>query len=94
MPPSSIAKAQTEKDELRVVLQTDKSSYQIGEPINISIYIENRGDEDIAVTFYSTQKADFWISDCYLWSWDKVFLAIQTSVTIPSGMQVLLLNER
>ena len=44
--------------------------------------------------FPSTQKADFWVSEFYLWSWDKVFLTIPTSVTIPSGMQALLLNER
>ena len=92
--PSSIAKAQTEKAELQVVLQTDKINYQIGEPVEISIYVENHGDTDITIVFPSSQKADFWICDFYLWSWDKFFLTMPTPVTIPSGMQVLLLNER
>lgn len=94
LPPSSIAKAQTEKDELRVVLQTDKSSYQIGEPINISIYIENRGDEDITVTFYSTQTADYRISNIYQWSCGQVFIPMVIPLTIPSGDRVQLLNDR
>jgi hypothetical protein len=92
--PCGILRAKTEKDELRVVLQTDKINYQIGEPVDISIYVENQGDEDITIVFPSAQKADFRISDCYLWSWDKVFIPIQTTLTIPSGMQVSLLSER
>jgi hypothetical protein len=68
-------------------------NYQIGEPVDISLYVENQGDEDITIVFPSTQKADFQISHYYLWSRGKVFITMPTPVTIPSGKRVFLLND-
>jgi hypothetical protein len=81
-------------NELVVVVQTDKFYYQIGEPVNISIYVENHGDKDVNVVFYTSQMADYWIKYCFLWSLGKVFLQMPMFVAIPSGGQILLLNDR
>jgi hypothetical protein len=88
----SVVKA-SDEDDLIVVLQTDKLNYQMGEPVEISIYAENHGNTNITVVFPTTQKADFWVSESYLWSGGKVFLTIPTPVTIPSYARVCLLND-
>jgi hypothetical protein len=80
-------------DDLVVVLQTDKFNYQMGESVEISIYVENHGNTNITVVFPTTQKADFLVSESYLWSGGKVFLTMLTPVTIPSGTRVCLLND-
>ncbi len=85
-------KASTD-DDLIVVLQTDKLNYQMGESVEISIYVENHGNTDITVVFPTTQKADFWVSESYLWSGGKFFVAMLTPVTIPSYTRVCLLND-
>ena len=80
-------------NNLVVVAETDKLNYQMGEPVKISIYAENHGDTNITVVFPSTQKADFWVSNCYLWSSGMFFDAMLTPVTILSGTRVCLLND-
>ena len=85
-------KASTDGD-LVVVLQTDKLNYLMGEPINISIYVENQGETDIIIVFPTSQKADFWIGYNFLWSAGKVFSPMEFTVTIPSGKRIYLLND-
>lgn len=80
-------------NDLVVVVQTDKFNYQMGESVEISIYVENHGNTNITVVFPTSQQADFWVSKSYLWSAGKVFLTMLTPVTIPSGKRVFLLND-
>ena len=80
-------------NDLIVVVQTDKLNYQIGEPVEISIYVENHGETDIIVVFPTSQKADFWIGHNFLWSAGKVFISMVFTVTIPSGKRIYLLND-
>jgi len=87
--------SKTSSDGLVVVVRTDKDIYQFGEPVEISIYVENHGNENITVVFPTTQMADFIVDNfCYQWSAGKVFLPTPISITIPSGGRVLLLNDR
>jgi len=83
----------TSDGDLVVVVQTDKLNYQMGEPVVISIYVENRGDEDVTTMFGTSQRADYWFDSFYLWSGGKVFLYYVTNVTIPRGGRVFLLND-
>jgi hypothetical protein len=78
---------------LAVVVETNKANYEIAEPVNISIYVENQGDTDISVVFPSYQNADYQINYCNIWSWDKVFLQMPLTVIIPSRSRVLLLQD-
>jgi Intracellular proteinase inhibitor len=80
-------------NDLIVVVQTDKLNYQIGEPVEISIYVENRGETDIIVTFPTSQKADFWIGHSFLWSAGKFFIPMSFTITIPIGKRIYLLND-
>ncbi len=80
-------------DNLIVVVQTDKYNYEVGEPIEISIYVENHEETDITVVFPTTQKADFQVNNCYLWSFGKFFTTLPTTVTIQPKEKVLLLND-
>ena len=83
----------SEDDDLIVVLQTDKQIYQMGEPVDISIYVENHGTEDITIVFGTAQTADYNIDSVYLWSYGGYFPAIILYVTVPSGGQRLLLHH-
>jgi hypothetical protein len=80
-------------DDLVVVLQTDKLNYQMGEPVEVSIYVENHGGTNITLVFPTFQRADFQVVGCYLWSYKKVFVPMWFKVTIPSGKRVFLLND-
>jgi len=80
-------------DELVVVVQTNKKNYQVGKPVEVSIYVENHGGTNITLVFPSFQLADFQVNNCYLWSHEKVFIPMTTQWTIPSGKRVFLLND-
>ena len=81
------------EDDLVVVVQTDKLNYQMNEPIKISIYVENHGDEDVTTMFYLSQLADYLFDSFYLWSAGKIFLPFVTNITISRGGRVYLLND-
>jgi hypothetical protein len=82
-------------NDLKVTLETDNESYTIGEPIEVTIFVTNTGEEDITAEFPDTQKADFWVDwgDVYLWSADKYFAQVLTPVEIPSGETVELFSK-
>jgi hypothetical protein len=80
------------EDGLKVILQTDKHDYQIGEPVEISIYVKNHGNNDITIVFPTTQRADY-VVDHYHWSAGLFFLDMLVYFTIPSGGQKLLFHD-
>jgi hypothetical protein len=80
------------EDELIVIVKTDKHNYQIGEPVEISIYVQNHEDDDITIVFPTTKVADYSV-DHYLWSAGKFFLQIIIYFTISSGGQKLLFHD-
>jgi hypothetical protein len=86
----------TDIRDLIVKVETDKDSYDIGEPVEVTIFVTNTIDEDITVMFGSAQLADFWINDgeVYHWSVHFWFIPMIIWVTIPSGGTVELLNEK
>lgn len=84
-------------DNLVVTAITDKSNYLVGEPVVVTVWIKNIGDEDITIVFPSAQLADFNVYNegeiIYKWSSGKVFASVLTPVTIPCGVTVKLLED-
>jgi hypothetical protein len=84
-------------DDLVVMVQTDKINYRIGEPVEISVYVENHGDTTITLVFSTTQTSDYAISNYYCniywWSEGLFFIPMMCYVTLPSGGKKLLLHD-
>lgn len=80
-----------------ISLTTDKSVYCRGEPVEITINATNNSNESVALTFPTSQHADFEIdrsgSRVYLWSAHQAFFPVFTTVEIPAGSTVELLRE-
>ena len=79
-------------DDLRVTIETDKEVYRwIIEPIRTTLSAENLGDEELILTFPTTQMYDFEIYNdrfgwrVFRWSDGKFFFHIIINVTIPPG---------
>ena len=66
-----------------ITVSTDKSSYYVGEPIQIFVKATNPTSEDITLVFSSGHQTDYTI-DGYLWSYDKFFIQAFTEVTVPA----------
>ena len=83
---------------LSLTISTDRDSYQVNDSINISLRITNRGDKDINLTFPDAQVADFEIvsgkgKQVYLWSSGRMFAQVITTLKVPAGESIELLNE-
>jgi len=83
-------------DNLEITVTTDHNMYRwIFEPVEITISIENQGEEDKTLTFPSSKNCDFIIRKglrrkipnllLYQWSLDKFFQQGFEYVTIPAG---------
>ena len=69
---------------------TDKTVYKINETITIYINVTNPSNSPIILQFRSSHQLDYEIRDrrnhlIYRWSYDKFFLMVLTSITIPAG---------
>jgi hypothetical protein len=87
------------ENNLVVHLTTDKTKYNIGEPIEITISVTNLYPENITLVFPSSQLADFIVKNegnetVYQWSHDKYFYAVMTYATVPRGGTVEILNDK
>ncbi|HEC87112.1 MAG TPA: hypothetical protein ENI49_04520 [Thermoplasmatales archaeon] len=83
---------------LSLTILTDRASYRVNDGINISLSITNRGDKDINLTFPDAQVADFEIvsgegKQVYLWSSGRMFAQVITTLKVPAGESIELLNE-
>lgn len=83
-------------NELIVTVETNKNCYDIGEPVEVKIFVTNIIDEDITVVFPTVQKADFWVDsgETYIWSYGKYFITLPTPLTIHSGETVEIFSEK
>ena len=64
---------------LYLTLQTDKSTYRAGEPIELVLKLNNRSDRDTTLQFSSGQRYDFQIVNesgetAWTWSADRSFM--------------------
>jgi hypothetical protein len=82
-----------ESEDLVIVVYTDKINYQVGELVDISIYVENHGETDITLVFPTIQVADYAVNTVYWWGEGMFFPQIITHVTVPRGGQKCLLHH-
>ncbi|HVQ01201.1 MAG TPA: BsuPI-related putative proteinase inhibitor [Candidatus Thermoplasmatota archaeon] len=80
-------------NDLVVVLETDKLNYQVGEPVHISIYVENHGATNVSFVFHSSLFGDYRINEGPPWSYGKYFIQTIFNFTLPSGGRLYLLND-
>lgn len=87
----TVEKAQT----LNVIvkIKTNKDSYQIGEPVQISMEVINKSDKIISAYYSSSQRFDFIVTDAasreiWRWSHRKMFLMVITPFKLESGKSV------
>jgi len=77
-------------------LQTDKASYLPGEPVVITLTVQNTSDQTQVLHFPTSQQYDFAVHRgldlLWLWSAGQVFLPVQSVLSLEAG-QVLTLQE-
>lgn len=77
-------------DSLRVILQIEKTSYQLGTPILMELIVSNEeSNEPVKLTFYSSQRYDFIIikegEEIWRWSKDKLFAMMLEEIVLAPG---------
>jgi hypothetical protein len=86
------------QEDLEVHVITDKTNYTRGELVNITIWVINNGNEDVNLVFPTMQLCDYKVvtedeTVVYIWSHEKFFPQVVTSVIIPNHTAVALLND-
>lgn len=75
-----------EVDSLRLVLQTPKSSYRLGEPIPLKFEVINTGATPVELTFPTGQRFDLLIRRegelIWRWSFGKQFIQVVSQVRL------------
>ena len=74
---------------LHLTLDTDKSTYRSGEPIDLLLKLNNRSDRDTSLEFSSGQRYDFRIANvggetAWTWSADRSFIQALGSERLPT----------
>ena len=73
-------------ESVELVLYTDKTTYELGEVITITLTVTNKGNSSLKLTFPSAQQYDFVITmggeEIWRWSHDKMFAAVLTEGTL------------
>ena len=75
----------SQEKPVRIEVLTDKESYQLGEDVAIEVQAINTTEEEVTLRFPMGYQADYSIDGKFLWSWDKGFITMLTSVVIPAG---------
>lgn len=79
---------------LTILISTNKQKYHwIDDPVNITISIENQGDEIITLQFPTTKQGDFVVKNSlkkkiFQWSDEKYFYQWITTLTIKPGESI------
>ena len=77
---------------IKLVLQTEKGSYLLGEPVPLKLEVANTREEAVEFTFPSGQRFDFLIEragkEVWRWSFGKQFIQVFTSLTLEPGQSV------
>lgn len=70
-------------------VRTDKTRYALGEPVRISLIVENRTGEVLTLQFPTGQRYDIWAEstgrEVWRWSKGKAFTQAFTSLTLQPG---------
>lgn len=74
---------------LLTVLSTDKSFYNMGEPVRMSLFKLNVSPYPITFTYPTSQRYDFAVTgfsgEVWRWSADRIFVPVVESVTLYPG---------
>lgn len=85
------------KNSLYVTTTTDKTQYDVGEPVEVTIKVTNGDYEPVTIYFPDAQLADFEVSNdtcgIYVWSHDKCFAQVIIPLTIGSYQTVDILTD-
>jgi hypothetical protein len=77
------------QSQLTIKIQTDKTSYKLGEPVKISLSVTNPSEQEMIIRFNSGQYYDFWVQkdgkEVWRWSRGKAFIQAFTSITLKAG---------
>jgi hypothetical protein len=85
--------------DLTVISVTNKNEYEYSEGVDITVSVRNNSDTEVTLNFPDNQKSDFRITDkygreVYLWSKDRYFPQVITSITLSPGETEVLLNYK
>lgn len=77
-------------DLLELTVETDKSAYRKGEPIQLILKLSNRSSRDTTLEFSSGQRYDFQIADStgrtmWTWSADHSFMQVLGWARLAAG---------
>jgi len=82
-----------EMDKVKLILQTEKKSYSIGEPVPLRFEVINISSEAIEFTFPTGQQFDFLLRNreqvIWRWSYGKQFIQIITKISIEPGQSLI-----
>jgi hypothetical protein len=88
-PPSRAVK---ELDGLKLVLETAKEAYPLGEPIPLKFELINTGSTPVEFTFSSGQRFDFLVKKgertIWRWSFGKQFIQVLGQITLEPGQSL------
>jgi hypothetical protein len=71
---------------LRIVLETNKPTYVLGEDVVVRVVASNPGPTAVTLEFSTSMHGDYTIDGpAFRWSAGHVFLQVLTSVTVPPG---------
>lgn len=77
---------------IKLVLQTAKESYLVGEPVPLKFEITNTGSEAAQLTFPSGERFDFLVKhdgqEIWRWSYGKQFIQVLTQLTLEPGQSI------
>ena len=79
---------------LEVVVTTEKATYQVGEPITMTLRVSSRTGDEVRLHFSSAQRFDFAIRDArgrqvWRWSEEQIFAQVlETEALGPARPQI------
>lgn len=83
---------------LSVAVNVSKKNLSVGETLNITVLVENKGNDSITLAFPTAQKGDISIVDSsndmevYRWSEGRYFAQVITQLSIDPGSKLTLLT--
>ncbi len=75
-----------------LTVTTDKTHYRLGEPVQITLTLTNRSDQQVVCYFNTAQRYDIVVSqagrEVWRWSNDRSFAQVTGSLTLSPGQSV------
>jgi len=77
---------------LKLVLQTERGTYSLGEPVPLRFEVTNTGEEPVELAFSTGQRFDFLIErdgePVWHWAYGKQFIQVVTQLTLEPGQSL------